>query len=433
MEKSSATKSKNSTGKSLVLKHKVLGKLQNSSGKQAVQSSPNIPVTPSISRVMDQTDRSTSGSWRTSLWEVVEGNPPISTRNGTSPNKIITCVEPPLPREEPQILNSLDNSKALHISDPEPIKTQVKEKMIFPNLVEKIQTVQLSLSPGRMSLDGQCFQHKELPTVSVEETKIFQDKTALSVANHCPPLLPRGEPPRTVAILEGQGHPDLLREELPKKSDMTNAVPDSEHYDVSLSETHDFLDLKDVDISSIVTDDFDIAGLEACTDDKSELEDLLASLSPIKSPQKICPPIRSTLTPKKQTFQVPGGDVQAVSISQLPVDFKNRMKDVVTCKTSTGSTTCLIRLTHPPPKNQLVKSPQIQTSPSDTNISLTKLKLREMLKERQLTGGPPPISSTFVPLVTTGLSRSKYARRIAQMEKDNESILSSMSSTGGDI
>ena len=70
---------------------------------------------------------------------------------------------------------------------------------------------------------------------------------------------------------------------------------------------------------------------------------------------------------------------------------------------------------------------------SDNTPSTTKTKLREMLQNRKLGGGPPPISSIFLPLVTTGLSRSKYARRIAQLNRDNERVLQDVSSTGGNI
>ena len=85
--------------------------------------------------------------------------------------------------------------------------------------------------------------------------------------------------------------------------------------------------------------------MDECEGDKSEIDKLLLSLSPLISPQKE----RSVTSdgvknPRQGKVQVPGRNIKAISISQLPEDFKNRMKEVMTCKTSTGGTTCLIHL-----------------------------------------------------------------------------------------
>ena len=375
----------------------------------------------SLSRETLPTDRLQSDLWRTSLSREVEGKLPIIIEKGTCPKILSTTVEPQLLLVVHLMQNIVDNNRVPLTLGQKLQKLQTpSQTLTFHSPVDQIW------SPGQTSLEEQFSQLRETQTVSVADQKVqhAQETHVQSADNQSPPL------PSMIEETEGLGHQDLQEEEHPRNSDMTSN--DTENCDVSLPDNHDLIDLKDVDFSSLVTD-FNSDVLDECDEDKTEIDKLLRSLSPIKSPQK--PLVKTTegqMPPKKHMFQVPGGDIKAISISQLPEDFKNRMKEVVTCKTSTGSTTCLICLSEVSPNSKKANNAKTKDN-LENNVSLTKSKLREMLKNRQSRGGPLPISSTFLPLVTTGLSCSKYARGIAQMTKDNEEVLNPMSSTGDDI
>ena len=235
-------------------------------------------------------------------------------------------------------------------------------------------------------------------TVSAEDQKgtPAQETPVLNVDKLSPPA------PAPPTEIKGLAHQDLLADQPQRSLDVTRN--DTVNSNVSLPDNYEPFDLQDVDFASLIPD-FDSDILDECEGDKSEIDKLLLSLSPLNSPQKE----RSVnsdreKSPRQGKVQVPGGNIKAISISQLPEDFKNRMKEVMTCKTSTGGTTCLIHLGTSSPSSKTTKSTMVtEHSDSDNTPSITKTKLREMLQNRKLLGGLPPISSTFSPLVTTGL------------------------------
>ena len=370
----------------------------------------------SLFRETLSTDQYQSDLWKTSLSEVLEARQPTPIGNGTCPKTISINAEllsllgvPPTPA-------TMDNNRVPPMFVPE-LPALNSHKLVEQTPHQK------AVSPGQMSYTGQYFLPSVTQTVFAEGQKgaPAQETPALHVDRLSPPV-----PPMETEDLD---HWDLLEDQHQRNLDMTKN--DTENSNVSLTDNYEPFDLQDVDFSSLVPD-FDSDVLDECEGDKSEIDNLLLSLSPLKSPQKeTAVNLAKETSPRKGKVQVPGGNIKAISISQLPEDFKNRMKEVMTCKTSTGGTTCLIHLGSNIPICKDTKLTDI--SSSDNTPSTTKIKLREMLKNRKLGGGPPPISSTFIPLVTTGLSHSKYARRIAQMNRDNEKVLQDMSSTGGNM